>query len=102
MPGQVAQAKNLYFLPMSAINKLSWPLMIFGDLFKKIDTVVFWPKNQVFDVDVFFEECPSNNVFPITLRLLRSIAPTARSGLSKPLMATGMPMILYANAQTRF
>ena len=37
----------------------------------------------------------NNNVFPVTLKLLKSMAHTAIRGVSSPLMAMGMLMMLY-------
>jgi hypothetical protein len=38
----------------------------------------------------------------MTLILLRSMAQTATSGLSRPLIAMGILMVLYAKVKTRF
>ena len=44
----------------------------------------------------------SNSVFPMTLMLLRSMADTATSGVSRPLTAMGILIRLYTNVKTRF
>ena len=44
----------------------------------------------------------SNNAFPVTLRLLRSMAHTATMGVNSPLMAMGMLMVLYIKENIRF
>jgi hypothetical protein len=44
----------------------------------------------------------SISVFPMTLMLLRSMADTATSGVSRPLMAMGILITLYPNVKIRF
>jgi len=51
-----------------------------------------------------YAEClrTRKSVFPITLILLSSMAVTATSGVSRPLMAMGMLITLYAKVKIRF
>jgi len=44
----------------------------------------------------------NSNVFPVTLKLLKSIAHTAIKGVNSPLMAMGRLMMLYKKENTKF
>jgi hypothetical protein len=44
----------------------------------------------------------NSNVFPVTLKLLKSMAHTAIRGVNSPLMAMGMLMMLYNKENTKF